>query len=228
MLKAGAALAAGLWLAASAALAGDAIAPAETALFMTDHLRGLAPPARLRYDFSRSGSLEVAFSDQVEVDVEAGPGGARQVVTRCLSEGRRIELPALDFAQGNPALLCFLERDIRQMERLTGGKANYFRKRIRLALAEGAEVRNFSQEIGGRPIAGREIRIAPYSDDPLRQRFERYAAKYYVFRLSDDVPGGIVELDAVIPAASAGAAPLQTEALSYRALPAESEDRPRP
>ena len=42
--------------------------------------------------------------------------------------------------EGNPVLLYFLERDIREMERLTGGKSGYFRKAIRLALARSASV----------------------------------------------------------------------------------------
>lgn len=185
--------------------AGDP-SPAEVALFMTDHLGRLAAPARLNYAFTRRGTLEPAFSDDVEVHIEAAPDGRRSVLTRCLSGERQVQLPPLESALGNPALLCFLERDIRHMQRLTGGKANYFRQRIRLALAGNAELRPIEVDLGDRRIAAREIRIAPYADDPRRSRFERYAGKYYVFRVSDEVPGGIVAVNAVIPGGSGPAA----------------------
>ena len=209
-------------VASSVAWAGDAVSEAETALFLADHMKEIAPPAVLRYSFSSRGSLNPNFEDTVEVSVAppTAAGQGNHVLTRCLSGAKQVELPALDFAQGNPALLCFLERDIREMERLTGGKSGYFRHRIRLALADRAEVRAVKLEVEGRQVDGREIRISPYLDDPLRQRFERYAGKYYVFRISDKVPGGIAEVDAVIPesgreAAAAASGSLVDEALKF-------------
>lgn len=194
------ALLAALLIASTAACAADEPSEAETALFLTDHLQKLSPPTVLRYSFSKTGTLEKGFSDTVEVEIDMTDAGAgTRVVTRCLSGEQKVELPPIDFAEGNPALLCFLERDIRQMERLTGGKAAYFRKRIRVALAEGAAISPVRIEVNGRQVAAREIRITPYTDDPLRARFQRYAGKYYVFRVSPDVPGGLLEVDAVIP-----------------------------
>ena len=191
---------AALLVASATAGAADEPSEAETALFLTDHLQKLSPPMVLRYSFSKTGALEKGFSDTVEVEIGKPDAGAgKRVVTRCLSGDQKVELPALDFAEGNPALLCFLERDIRQMERLTGGKANYFRKRIRLALAEQAQMRAVKLEVNGRPVEAREIRITPYADDPLRARFERFAGKYYVFRVAADIPGGLIEADAVVP-----------------------------
>jgi hypothetical protein len=212
-------LALGATAPAPAAAAESApISEAETALFMADYVTGLRVPSSLRYGLVKRGKLEAGFADTVEVEVRASADTGRTVVTRCLSGGRKLELPALDFAQGNPALLCFLERDIREMERLTGGKSAYFRKRIRLALAERAQIKPISFSYNGHPVAGREIRIAPYQDDPLRSRFERYADKVYVFKVSNEVPGGLMEADAMIPADSGGqgseAGPLLEEALT--------------
>ena len=91
-------------------------------------------------------------------------------------------------------ILFFLERDVREMHRLTGGSINYYRKRIRMALAEGGRVETVTRDIGPRRIAATEIRIAPYRDDPARSRYEKFAEKTYIFTLSDDVPGKVVEL----------------------------------
>ena len=62
--------------------------------------------------------------------------------------------PDIEGAKGNPAVLYFLERDINEMQRLTQGKANYFRKRIRMAIYQGASIKNVTLPYRGRP-AGR-------------------------------------------------------------------------
>jgi hypothetical protein len=95
--------------------------------------------------------------------------------------------------------MCFLERDIVEMQRLTGGKAAYFRKRIRLALSEGPKGTPVKVSFGGRTVDAKEYRITPYSNDPNRQKFPKYLGKSYVFVLSDAVPGGIYRVDSAIP-----------------------------
>ena len=60
----------------------------------------------------------------------------------------------------------------------------------------------------GKTIAAREISIAPYLDDPLRVRFEKYANKTYVFTLSDAVPGGLYAIRTRVAGATPEAAPL--------------------
>lgn len=194
---------------------GQPISEAETALFLTDHLNGVTPPVTLRYKFHRSGSMEAAFDDNAEVRVAAGKEG-KQVSGQFLTGNRKVELPAVDSAKGNPVVLYFLERDIKEMERLTGGKANYFRKRIRLALAEQAQVRPVTVSVDGRQVEGREIRISPYVDDPMKEKFERYTGKYYLFTVSDAVPGGIYRIESVIPDKKENATgPLIDDALTF-------------
>lgn len=184
-------------LALLSGLAGarDDFSAAERALFMTNHLAALKAPARLAYTFRKSGSLEAGFEDQVRVIWQAQSGaGCCTVSTEFLDGQRRVELPAIESAQGNPVILHFLERDIREMQRLTQGKPNYFRKRIRMALFQSASVRELVLSYQGRSIAAREFVIAPYADDPLRARYEKLADKRYVFTLSGEVPGGVVSI----------------------------------
>ncbi len=122
------------------------------------------------------------------------PDGGRTVKVEYLTDARKLELADIDAANGNPMVLFFLERDLREMRRLTGGSINYYRKRIRMALAEGGQVEAVTRDLGPRRIAAIAIHIAPYRDDPARSRYEKFAEKTYVFTLSDDVPGKIVEL----------------------------------
>ena len=168
---------------------------AENRMFIDDHLRGLSGPTTLEYAYTKRGSLEGPVDDTARVIV--GPpstGGGQSVKVEYLTETRKLELSDIDAANANPVILFFLERDVREMHRLTGGSINYYRKRIRMALAEGGQVQAATLNIGPRRIEATEIHIAPYRDDPARSRYEKFAEKTYVFTLSDDVPGKVVEL----------------------------------
>lgn len=207
------ALAAVLTLQLSLVCAADEFSAAERALFMTDHLAALRPPARLQYTFRKSGTLEAGFEDRVAVAWQARSGAACCTAsTEFLGGARRVSLPEIESAQGNPVILHFLERDIREMQRITRGKPNYFRKRIRMALYQGATIRNLSIIYLGRSVAASEFSIAPYVDDPLRARFEKLASKSYVFTLSSDVPGGVAGIRTLV--AGDATAPLLREDLT--------------
>lgn len=183
--------------------AARAIAPAETLLFQTDHLQNVRAPQTLTYAFRKAGSLEPGFDDQVRLALAPGK---RVVTLHFLSGARARPAPDADSPEGNPVLLGFLERDIAEMARLTGGSANYFRKRIRLALAEAAQVQPRRFSYGGKAVDGREVVIEPYRDDPLRQRFEQYVGKRYTFVVSALVPGGVYQVHTAVAGAAGGAA----------------------
>jgi hypothetical protein len=177
---------------------------AERALFMSDHLATIKPPTTLRYAFRKSGSLEPGFDDKVSLILtQQADGSCCDSKAEFLDGPRRLVLPDVQGAHGNPVILYFLERDVREMSRLTKGQSSYFRKRIRMAVFQGASVRETSVTYGGKTVPAREIRVAPYSDDPLRVRFESLADKQYVFTLSDAVPGGVVAIVGLIKGAGA-------------------------
>jgi hypothetical protein len=213
---AGWAIAAGL--AASEASAQDRISEAETLLFQTDHLKNVAPGTTLSYAFRKTGSAETAFDDTVELRVRAADG-AKSASVAFLTGERKVPYPEVTRAEGNPVLLSFLERDIHEMQRLTGGKSGYFRRSIRLALARSAKVAKTRLSFAGRELAAREVTITPYVDDPLKDRIGKYAMKTYVFTLSTGVPGGIHSLRTFVPPpdGSPNDAPLIEERLTITA-----------
>jgi hypothetical protein len=171
----------------------QAISPAETLLFETDHLARLKPPATLVYDFRKVSNVEPGFSDQVRLDL-AKVKGKLSATLHFLSGEHRQEIPALEEAHGNPVLLGFLEHDIAEMKRLTGGSTSYFRKRIRMALAQEPQLSVQSITYQGKALQAQTVRIQPYLHDPMHARFEKYLRKTYTFVLSDQVPGGLYEL----------------------------------
>lgn len=183
------------------AAAGDEISPAEKMLFMTDHLKNINEPAVIQYTFKRDGQLEAGFEDQVKVELKKNGSGKTAAVTFLTGERKAAELPPVDSALGNPVLLGFLERDLVEMKRLTGGATAYFRKRIRLGFVDKAEIRPTTFSYDGKQIKGSEISVRPFVDDPMKQKMEKYVNKNYVFVLSDDVPGGIYQIRTSIPAA---------------------------
>jgi len=201
-----------LWTGTPGLHAAQDLSAAEQALFMTDHFAAVQPPLVLHYSYRKSGSLEDGFEDMVEIALRKQADGRCCVASaQFLNGARALSLPEVESAQGNPAILYFLERDIREMQRLTKGQHNYFRKRIRMAIYQGATVREVALSWRGRKVAGREITISPYLDDPLRVRFEKLANKQYVFTLSDAVPGGVYAMRSRIAGATADATPLIVE-----------------
>lgn len=188
---------AGALLACARVSAADSstFSEAERLLFTEDHFKSLTSAARLDYEYRKRGSLEGEFTDRVRVEVSAKkPAGKHDVRVDFLTGGRRLELPEVSDAEGNPLILYFLEREVREMTRLTGGSSNYYRKRIRIAFAESAQVKPVALTVAGKQVQAREIHIAPYRDDPARARYEKFAEKTFVLALSDQVPGAIVEL----------------------------------
>jgi hypothetical protein len=203
--------------------AAEDFSPSERALFMTDHLGALAKPATLRYTFRKSGSLEENFEDRVSVELKAQPKAqCCTATTEFLGGARRIKLPEVESVLGNPVILHFLERDIREMQRLTKGQPNYFRKRIRMAVFQAAEITDVEVQYGGKMVLARQIMISPYFDDPLRTRYEKLADKQYFFTLSKDVPGWVYSIRVRVSGASASEPPLLVEEIVLDPKPVAS------
>jgi hypothetical protein len=208
----------------AALVAGTAVAQsissAETLLFETDHLARLKPPATLVYAFRKDSNVEPGYSDEVRLDL-AKANGKLSATLHFLSGEHKQDVPALEEAHGNPVLLGFLEHDIAEMKRLTGGSTSYFRKRIRMALAQDAKVSRQQITYQGKTLQAQVVRIQPYLNDPMHERFEKYLNKTYSFVLSEQVPGGLYQLrtstgkqDAVRTAAPSAAAPVIDETLT--------------
>jgi hypothetical protein len=190
--------------------AGEDYSRAERALFMSNHLANVRPPATLQYRYVKGGSMEPGFEDRVTLKLTArADRSCCTADANFLSGSRHLTLPEVEAAEGNPVLLYFLERDIREMSRLTKGQSNYFRKRIRMAIYRGAEMRELTLPYRGKDVAARQFTVAPYLDDPLRERFTKLVGKRYTFTLSEAVPGGVLSVATRVDAE--GGAPLWTE-----------------
>lgn len=198
-----------LWAVAALAQSDAASAPAanepsvaERTIFADHHLRNVKAPAQLRYSFvhTESGGADANFKDDVTILLRPGADGQCCAAEgKFLSGARALPLPDIDDARANPVTLYFLEREVRVLQRETKGQAAHFRRRIRLALADEAQISRGSAQFGGRTVATTEIAIAPFVNDPQRARFERFATKRYRFVFSNDVPGAVLRIESELP-----------------------------
>jgi len=212
--------------AASNAAAADPneYSEAERQLFVRPHLAAVTPPSRLHYRYERTGTLEPEVSDHATLTL-GEDAGARTAAVEFLSDERKLELPEVAYVDGNPIILHFLEREVRELKRLTGGAVGFYRNRIRKALAGDAKVRETEVSYNGRTVKATEIRIDPYVDDPARSRFEKFADRYYVMVLSAEVPGEVYQLKAESPGPAQG--PQAGKALLGEVLTFERQDNAR-
>lgn len=205
----------GSCLVAAIAAASD-FSAAEQKVFLNQHLHNISRSTTLNYAFHASDPGGTSFDDRVVVSIKIASGKTpkKTVSVDYLSGEHQVSLPAIGDAESNPVILYFLEMDVREMHRRTGGNENYFRKRIRLALAEHAEVRDTKLKFGGREISASEVRTQPYLDDPLKDKFGSLASKTYIFIVSDAVPGGVYQLRTQADAPAPATAPIE-ETLTF-------------
>ncbi len=203
--------------------AEKAISEAEQKVFLDDHLRGVAAPTVVRYQFKKAGTLDKNFDDAVMLTIKPNGHATRTVEVSYLTGEHKVTLPVVEDAKANPVILYFLEQDVREMHRRLGGSESYFRKRIRLAMAESADVHPVPVVVNGKHIAASEVVIRPFVNDPMKAKLGLFENKSYAFTFSDQVPGGVVQLRSRVTAdAAAGAetaakdrAPLLEEILSF-------------
>ena len=181
----------------------EEITAAEQLVFLDEHLANVKAATTLNYAFVKQGNMEKGFSDAVDETVSVD-GKGRTVKAKFLSGLNSKEFAPIEGATSNPVILHFLERDLAEMQRLTTGQPNYFRKRIRLALAEGPEIKPVKFNWNGKMVDAKAVSVEPYMTDPMvhdpaRAAYKRYRGKRYTFIFADAVPGKVAEMRFTIP-----------------------------
>lgn len=206
-----AALAAALLSASPSGMAetGDALSPAQHLLFASDHLHTIQTPSVIRYSFAVSGD-DGSFVDGVAIGIDPRPDGTKDIRTDFLSGEHHLPFTPVSGFKGNPVLMFFLERDVLEMHKATGGSALYFRNRIREAFADRATTRPVRVAIGDKEQEGTEVTLVPFREDPMIARYAAYRDKSYRFVLVDAIPGTIYQISTQVPASNNSAAASET------------------
>lgn len=196
---------------------------AQKLLFDTPHLSNLLAGDTVSYNYAKSGTLEPVFEDKVELLINAVLADQRRSLEASFLSGeRRIPFASSSGFHGNPLIMLFLERDAREMSRLTGGSAAYFRNRIRHALAKPDVVtESVRVPFAGEALSGTRVELVPFGEDPLLDRYAALADKRYTFIVSAQMPGGIYRLESEAPPASGGE-PVIRETLLFNQVQAAS------
>jgi hypothetical protein len=191
-----------LGIAASASHADDYSA-AQLALFNTPHLANIDKPMTLHYAYAHHGTLEQPFDDVVDMTITAiAADGRKNVSFNYLSDKHHYDFPPIEGFRGNPIIMMFLEYDVMGLSQQTGGSSLYFRNRIRDAFGDRATTEATTVDFGGKQVPATRITLQPFLQDPLRQRFEKFAEKSYEFLLASEVPGGVYSLRVLTPGAA--------------------------
>ncbi|HYB09110.1 MAG TPA: hypothetical protein VEJ16_05535 [Alphaproteobacteria bacterium] len=175
------------------------LSPAQIALFESNHLIAIDHPVTLDYVYRHDTEGPQGYTDKVEIEVnEVRPDGKKDVSVEFLTGDRRTYFPPVTDFQGNPLLMYFLEFDVMNLRRETGGSPLYFRNRIREAFVDGAEMHPVKITVDGHEADATEIAIRPFLK-LTRPEVARFVDKAYYFVLSDAVPGILFQIRSQVP-----------------------------
>jgi hypothetical protein len=171
---------------------------ANVALFIDEHLRTITEPSRIYYKFSKESTREDNFIGNVVLNIiKVENDNTKHITFRYLKGRNKVRFPPQIGAKGNPVFMLFFERDARDMQRLTGGNALFFRSRIRHTIA-ATEVKDVELEFQGNNFSGKQISFQPFLETKLKNRVSRYKTKKFVLTMSEEIPGYIFKIETYI------------------------------
>ena len=172
----------------------EEMSSANVSLFIEEHLEPINQPSRIYYKFEKESTLEDSFKGNVVLNiVKIDEDGKKYITFRYLKGRNKVRYPPQIGAKGNPVFMLFFERDARDMQRLTGGNALFFRSRIRHSIA-ATSIKEGSIDFNGEKLDTIEINFQPFLKTKLKNRISRYQEKKFQVILSKDIPGHIFKI----------------------------------
>ncbi len=171
---------------------------ANVSLFVDEHLQTIDEPSRIYYKFEKKSTREDSFVGNVVLNiVKVNDDRTKHITFRYLKGRNKVRFPPQIGAKGNPVFMLFFERDTRDMQRLTGGNALFFRNRIRHSIA-ATEVIDTKINFKGEELPAKQMIFQPFSKTKLKNRVSRYKTKEFKVTLSKEIPGYIYKLETYI------------------------------
>ena len=171
---------------------------ANIALFIDEHLKSINEPSRIYYKFQKESTREDNFIGNVVLNiVKIDDDNSKHITFRYLKGRNKVRFPPQVGARGNPVFMLFFERDSRDMQRLTGGNALFFRSRIRHTIA-ATEIKDVDIKFDGESLPAKEISFQPFTETELKNRVSRYKTKKFVIVMSEKIPGYIFKIETFI------------------------------
>ncbi len=171
---------------------------ANIALFIDEHLKKINEPSRIYYKFIKESTREDNFKGNVVLNiVKIDEDKTKHITFRYLKGRNKVRFPPQVGAKGNPVFMLFFERDARDMQRLTGGNALFFRSRIRHSIA-ATEIEDVEFNFNGEKYSGKQVSFQPFLKTELKNRVSRYKTKKFIVTMSENIPGFIYKIETYI------------------------------
>ena len=187
-------------LLAGNAFAAPGMSEINNELFDKAHLKNIDKPGVLKYQFSKTSFIDGERTDTIDVVVKniRNTGRADTYFEFFTGKHKRPYQERLD-QRGNSVFVLFLEYDVHEMKRLTGGEWRYFQRLLRWSFAQGATKKQIEIDYNGKKVPAWQYVVQPYAHDPKNDRYKLYASKYYIFTLSEEIPGEVYEVRTIVP-----------------------------
>lgn len=187
-----------LFTASSYAVTG--FSDVNNALFDKAHLKNIKQEGILHYVYKKDHFSDGAREDTIDIIItNLRNTGRKDTHFEFFTDEHKRPYLDRDNQQGNGVFVFFLEFDVREMDRLTGGDWRYFQRKIRWALAKGATKKEIEIDYEGEKVKGVQYIIQPFINDPKNSRYTLYANKYYIFTMSEEIPGEIYQVRTIVP-----------------------------
>lgn len=190
------------WLVAATTLvsAAPGFSEINNVLFDAAHLDNIHQPGVVTYQYSKESVVDDSREDTIKMAVSnIRNTGRRDLAFEFFTGQHKRPYEAMENQRGNGVFVLFLEFDVHEMKRLTGGEWRYFQRKLRWAFAEGADKKDVDINYNGKTVKGTQYIVQPYINDPKNSRYKLYAGKYYIFTLSEEIPGEIYQVRTVVP-----------------------------
>jgi len=191
--------AAALCLSLSApAFADDAV----DRIFDTENLNNVKSGTTLAFTHIReTHDPDVLPALERDIDVAVGDRmegkESRAVIVSFRQGEREVALSPFSDDGGNPMLVFFLESVAKAVAKSTGGSPFYIKNRIIDAFQRGATISQVDIVRDGAPLKANRIAYSPFAEEKLKDRLQNFADMEIAFILSEEVPGGIIEMRAL-------------------------------
>jgi len=172
----------------------------NNALFDAAHLKNVKQEGILHYEYKKEHFIDGPREDTIDMVVSnIRNTGRKDTHFEFFTGEYKRPYQDRDNQKGNGVFVLFLEFDVHELDRLTGGDWRYFQRKIRWALAKGAITKDVEFEHDGEMLKGVQYIIQPYVNDPKNERYSLYANKYYIFTMSESIPGEIYQVRTIVP-----------------------------
>lgn len=178
---------------ARAAAPADAAPSAADILFERPNLKNLKVGDLVDYSYSFSTADPALFGPGVTDDVKfkvvgAGSADQRSLDVEFFSGDRRRAAGPFDDVSSNPILILMLEEHLQRLAAVFQANPRYMKTAIRLALRQASAKQDST-------TGGWTIEVAPFRDDPHKDRMHGLDALVYHFSAAPQTPGEISAID---------------------------------